>query len=90
MKKSINTNLDITVHTVLYNDDGFTIAYVKRGNNPSCLAMKWKNGSSDISSTSSKSWFHLPSDKLFTRELVKGIMQLKSLKKGLDPQLTLS
>lgn len=90
MKKLIKTALKFTVHTVLYNDDGFTIAYVKRGNNPSCLAMKWKNESSNISSTSSESWFHLPADKQFTKELVKGIMQLKSVKKGLNPQLTLS
>lgn len=76
MKESLTINNEFSVHTVLYNQEGFTIAFGKWGDQPSSLAVKWQNNPVN--------WFPLPTDKLFTREMVKGIMQIKSQQKKLD------
>ncbi len=80
MKLIQNEVQPFTVHTILYEKDGFTIAYGKWGEEPARLAMKWhKDLLSDVPSNQlDQEWFHLPCDSKFTIEILKSIFEIRS------------
>ena len=74
-----------SVHTILYNKDGFCIAYGKWENGPSRLAMRWNDDSNGFpNQDGSPVWFHLPEKELFTNEILKGILKIKAQENNLE------
>lgn len=70
------------VHTVIYNNGDFSVAYGKWENSEVRLAMRW-NGQSDDeigypSQGGNPLWFQLPSDSIWTSEILQAIDRINA------------
>jgi len=76
------------VHTVIYNNGGFSVAYGKWENNEVRLAMRW-NGQSDDeigypSQGGNPLWFQLPSDSIWTSEMLQAIDRINAFEQRVN------
>jgi hypothetical protein len=81
------------VHTIIYNNHDFTVAYGKWENAEIRIAMRW-NGPDNKQGYPNQGknplWFQLPSDSIWTNEVLQTIDKIKDLEeriKELDSKL---
>ncbi|MBN1185693.1 MAG: hypothetical protein JXB49_25655 [Bacteroidales bacterium] len=70
------------VHTVIYNNGNFSVAYGKWENSDIRIAMRW-NGESDDdigypSQGGNPLWFQLPNDGVWTSEILQAIDRINA------------
>jgi hypothetical protein len=76
------------VHTVIYNNGEFSVAYGKWENSEIRLAMRW-NGQSDDeigypSQGGNPLWFQLPSDSIWTSEILQAIDRINAFEQRVN------
>ena len=76
------------VHTVIYNNGEFSVAYGKWENSEVRLAMRW-NGQSDDeigypSQGGNPLWFQLPSDSIWTSEILQAIDRINAFEQRVN------
>jgi hypothetical protein len=76
------------VHTIIYNNEDFSVAYGKWENNEIRLAMRW-NGDSDEeigypSQGGNPLWFQLPNDSIWTSSILQAVDRINAFENRID------
>jgi hypothetical protein len=69
------------VHTIVYNDGDFSVAYGKWENSEVRLAMRWngdENGLGYPNQGGNPLWFQLPSESIWTSEILQAIDRINA------------
>ncbi len=76
------------VHTVIYNNGDFSVAYGKWGNSDTRLAMRWNGDDEDEIGYPSQGgnplWFQLPSDSIWTSEILQAIDRISAYEQRIN------
>ncbi|RYE50613.1 MAG: hypothetical protein EOP48_19465 [Sphingobacteriales bacterium] len=76
------------VHTIIYNNWGFAVAYGLWENSENRLAMRW-NGSTDDSigypnQGGNPLWFQLPNDSIWTSEILQAVDRINAFENRIN------
>lgn len=75
------------VHTIIYDNHGFSVAYGKWENEDARLAMRWNGQDEDIGYSSQGGnplWFQLPDDSIWTSEILQAFDRIKAYEQRID------
>lgn len=74
------------VHTVIYNNGEFSVAYGRWENSDSRLAMRWNGDGQDIgypNQGGNPLWFQLPNENIWTKEIMQAIDSISAYEQRL-------
>lgn len=72
------------VHTIIYNNDGFSVAYGIWENSDTRLAMRWNGHEEEIgypSQGGNPLWFQLPNESIWTSEILQAVDRINAYEK---------
>lgn len=75
------------VHTIIYNNEDFSVAYGKWENGEARLAMRWNGYGEEIgypSQGGNPLWFQLPNDSIWTSEILQAIDRISAYENRID------
>lgn len=76
------------VHTIIYDNGDFSVAYGKWENSDARLAMRWNGYGDDMVGYPSQGgnplWFQLPNEGIWTSEILQAIDRISSYENRID------
>ncbi|MCR8560922.1 hypothetical protein KXD93_24910 [Mucilaginibacter sp. BJC16-A38] len=88
MKPEDVTPAKFHVHTIIYNNDGFSVAYgVWEDDKSKRLAMRWNGNNEEIgypSQGGNPLWFQLPNESIWTSEILRAVDNINTHEKRVE------
>jgi hypothetical protein len=75
------------IHTIVYDNSSFSVAYGKWRNEETRLAMRWNGQGEDIgypSQGGNPLWFQLPDESIWTSEILLAIDRIVAYEQRID------